>query len=61
MAEAGQLSPPDPEYDAWLITQIVMAVYHRYSFASADESGTDLSERLWAFCLGALGGEQRPT
>ncbi len=54
-AEAGQLRPRDPEYDAWLVSQLVLAVYHHYSFTSAAESGEEISQRLWAFCLAALG------
>lgn len=56
--EAGLLRPPHPEYDAWLITQLVMAVYHHYAFASSDESSEEIGERVWAFCLGALGGSE---
>ena len=54
--EAGLLRPANPEYDAWLITQLVMAVYHHYAFATTDESGEEIGEHLWAFCLAALGG-----
>jgi TetR/AcrR family transcriptional regulator len=55
-AEAGFLKPADPENDAWLITQLAMAVFHHYAFAVTDESPAEIGERLWAFCLSALGG-----
>ena len=55
-AKAGLLEPANPEYDAWLITQLAMAVFHHYAFAASDESPLEIGERLWAFCLGALGG-----
>jgi TetR/AcrR family transcriptional regulator len=55
-AEAGLLEPANPEYDAWLITQLAMAVFHHYAFAATDGSSLETGERLWAFCLSALGG-----
>jgi AcrR family transcriptional regulator len=55
--DAGLLKPTNPEYDAWLITQLVMAVYHHYAFATNGESGEEIVERLWRFCLAALGGQ----
>jgi AcrR family transcriptional regulator len=58
--EAGVLRPANPEYDAWLITQLVMAVYHHYAFATTDESGEEIGDHLWAFCLAALGGSAQP-
>jgi TetR/AcrR family transcriptional regulator len=57
--DAGQLDPPNPERDAWLITQLIMTVFHHYAYATPDDTGTDISEDTWAFCLNALGG--RPT
>jgi AcrR family transcriptional regulator len=54
--EAGLLKPANPEYDAWLITQLVLAVYHHYAFATTEESGEEIGGQLWAFCLAALGG-----
>jgi AcrR family transcriptional regulator len=55
-AEAGLLKPAHPESDAWLITHLVTGVYHHYAFATTDESGKDIGQRLWAFCHTALGG-----
>ncbi len=52
----GLLESRNPEYDAWLVMQLVMAVFHYYAFAPIDESGDEISKRVWAFCLSALGG-----
>lgn len=56
--EAGMLAPADAERDAWHITTLVMGVYHHYAFAPQQESGEEIGDRLWAFCLAALGGER---
>lgn len=53
---AGTLHPGDPEYSAWLVTQLVMAVFHHYAFAPMEEPPEVVAERLWSFCLAALGG-----
>jgi AcrR family transcriptional regulator len=54
--QAGSLAPPDPQYDAWLVNQLVVAVFHHYEYASADEPAEQIADRLWRFCYGALGG-----
>jgi AcrR family transcriptional regulator len=51
--EAGLLSSDDPEHDAWLITKLVMAVYHHRAFAPLDPPAERAKERVWAFCLAA--------
>jgi AcrR family transcriptional regulator len=51
---AGLLNPRDPEYSAWLMTQLAMAVFHHYDCAGLDEPATRIGERLWNFCLAAL-------
>jgi len=53
---AGRVHPSDPEYSAWLITQLTMAVFHHYDCAGLDEPADRIAERLWEFCLGALQG-----
>jgi TetR/AcrR family transcriptional regulator len=53
--KAGQLAPPNPEWDAWFITELIRAVYFYYAYAPRE---TNAQERLWEFCLGALGGHQ---
>jgi AcrR family transcriptional regulator len=49
------LRSDDPANDAWLLTKIVMAVYHHRAFAPLDPRARDAKERTWAFCLAALG------
>jgi AcrR family transcriptional regulator len=53
---AGRVHPHDPEYSAWLITQLTMAVFHHYDCAGLDEPVDRIAERLWEFCLGAIDG-----
>jgi hypothetical protein len=59
-ADAGLFAPRNPDYDAWLVTQLVMAVFHHYAFAPTDQSGEEIAEKVWTFCLGALGGAVAP-
>jgi TetR/AcrR family transcriptional regulator len=54
--EAGVLRPSDPQSSAWLINQLVTAVFHHYAFASDDETRDGIGDRVWVFCIGALGG-----
>lgn len=56
-AAIGALDVPDPDYSAWLITQLVMAVFHHYDCAGLDEPTARIAARLWGFCVAALGGE----
>jgi AcrR family transcriptional regulator len=55
-ADAGKLAPNDVDADAWYITELVMATYHHYSYATNRVSTDELSESLWRFCLAGLGG-----
>jgi AcrR family transcriptional regulator len=55
-AGAGVIRPADPTSAAWHINQLVITVYHHYAFAPSDESGEEIGDRLWSFCLAALGG-----
>jgi TetR/AcrR family transcriptional regulator len=58
--EAGLLNPPDPQWDSWFMTELVRSVYLYYAFAAHPEGELDLvKERLWQFCLTALGGPPR--
>lgn len=50
----GLIQPEDPAYDAWLINQLVMSVFHYYAFAPADHSYPEIADRLWTFCLAGL-------
>lgn len=55
--DAGLLDPADPEWDSWLTTELVRSVYHYYAFAEHAEGELDaVKERLWRFCVTALGG-----
>jgi AcrR family transcriptional regulator len=54
--QEGLLAPPDPQYDAWLVNQLVIAVFHHYEYATADEPPGQIADRLWRFCFAALGG-----
>ena len=44
--------------DAWFVTELVMATYHHYAYATSRMPTDQLSEGLWRFCLAALGGSQ---
>jgi TetR/AcrR family transcriptional regulator len=52
--DSGQLNPRDPDYSAWLMTQLAMAVFHHYDCAGLDEPAARVGERVWGFCLAAL-------
>lgn len=54
--DLGLLHPADPEYAAWVMNQLLMAVFHHYDGAGLDDSPAVVSDRLWQFCLAALGG-----
>jgi TetR/AcrR family transcriptional regulator len=54
-ADAGLVRSDDPASDAWLIAKLVMAIYHHRAFAPFDPPAADAKERVWAFCLAALG------
>jgi TetR/AcrR family transcriptional regulator len=59
--EGGLLNPPDPEWDSWFVTELVRSVYHYYAFAAHADGEIELvKERLWQFCLTALGGAIKP-
>jgi TetR/AcrR family transcriptional regulator len=58
---AGRVHPHDPEYSAWLLTQLTMAVFHHYDCAGLDEPVDPIAEKLWQFCLAAIGGERGAT
>ena len=54
--EEGTLDPDDPERDAWLISKLVMSVYHHYSFTPDDAGADSVADDVWRFCLAAVGG-----
>lgn len=51
--EQGSLASKDVDRDAWLLTQLVMSVFHHRSFAPTEDP--DLGDDLWRFCLHGLG------
>ncbi len=58
--DRGLIEVADPAYDAWLINQLVMSVFHHYAFAPADLSYPEIAERLWAFCRAGLCARPEP-
>lgn len=55
--DAGLLNCPDPEWDPWFLAELARSVFHFYAFAArADDELEQVRERLWRFCLTALGG-----
>lgn len=55
--DAGLLRPPNPEWDAWFIVELLRSVYHYYVYAAnGDEDMSVIKENLWCFCRTALGG-----
>jgi len=57
----GTLTPRDPEHDAWMITKMVLAVFHHYAFDEAESDIETIAEGVWEFCLAAVGGQSRPS
>ena len=49
----GSLEVEDPKAAAWMITQLVMSIFHHR--ACAGEPGVSVGA-LWGFCLAAIGG-----
>ncbi len=56
---AGDLDSCAPATDAWLIQQLVLAVFHFHTWATSDEPIEVIADQVWAFCLRALGGTDR--
>jgi AcrR family transcriptional regulator len=54
----GQLAPTDSEHDAWLVTELIMAVFHHHAFATSTRPTRETAELVWSFCLAALGGKR---
>ena len=49
----GQLVSADPARDAWMVTQLLLSVFHHHSFA--DTADPTVGDDLWRFCLHGLG------
>jgi AcrR family transcriptional regulator len=54
-ADRGLLRPVDTAHSAWLVTQLLMGVFHHYAFCEPDEPYEAIAERLWGFCATGLG------
>jgi TetR/AcrR family transcriptional regulator len=54
--QAGLLAPADIDYGAWLGNQLLLSVYHNYTFAKDHEPAELIAEKVWLFLLGAWGG-----
>lgn len=55
--QAGVLRPDDPQWAAWFVVELVRSVFHHYAHAALEgDDMNDVKERLWRFCLSALGG-----
>jgi TetR/AcrR family transcriptional regulator len=55
--DAGLLNPSDPEWDPWFLAELARSVFHFYAFAPQTAGELELvKDRLWRFCLTALGG-----
>ena len=50
---AGVLRSDDPAQDAWLVTKLVMAIFHHRAHSPNDPPAMRAKEHLWAFCLSA--------
>jgi AcrR family transcriptional regulator len=51
----GLAASPDPQRDAWMITEVVMTTFHHYSFTDLGDDADAVIDHLWHFCRGALG------
>ncbi len=52
--DAGLLRSTDPDRSGWLLNELIRSVYHHYAY-TADRT-PEMPEKLWQFCLRALGG-----
>jgi AcrR family transcriptional regulator len=51
--DAGVLAPRSPDRDAWIINQLVMAVFHHFAYAD-DAMAETVVEDVWQFCWAAV-------
>ena len=59
--DAGLLKPNDPHWDPWFLAELARSVFHFYAFAPHPDGELEIvKERLWQFCLTALGGRTAP-
>jgi AcrR family transcriptional regulator len=53
--QRGLATSPDPQRDAWMITELVMTTFHHYSFRELGPDADAVIEHLWHFCRAAIG------
>ena len=51
--DAGLLHSDDPAQDAWLVTKLVMAIFHHRAHSPNDPPAMRAKDHVWAFCLAA--------
>jgi TetR/AcrR family transcriptional regulator len=49
----GEVNSADPERDSWLLSQLILSVFHQCSFADTQDPG--LATGVWRFVLHGLG------
>lgn len=52
-AASGAFTTVQPDRDAWLITKLIMSVFHHLAFVPDDPGAPD-ADAVWAFCLAAV-------
>ena len=58
---SGQMSPRDPDRDAWLITKTILSAFHHRVFVPDDEDMDTLADDVSQFCLAAVGVQRGGT
>ena len=51
----GLATSPDPARDAAMITELVMTMFHHYSFTELGSDADAVIDHLWHFCRNAIG------
>jgi AcrR family transcriptional regulator len=54
----GLATSPDPARDAWMITEIVMTIFHHFSFMELGADADAVIAHLWQFCRAAIGAAE---
>ena len=57
--ESGVFTTRQPAHDAWLITKLIMSVFHHLAFVPGDPAAPD-GDAVWNFCLGAVTAPAAP-
>jgi TetR/AcrR family transcriptional regulator len=59
--QRGLATSPEPQRDAWMITELVMTTFHHYSFRELGPDADAVIEHLWHFCRAAIGSARDET